>query len=279
MNARASDLPDYASPPVTEVVISLQFEPVGGLRAVHLGLLWQEFRERYPRTEEHPPLAPVFEAFPGTGQPRISVQFQVLDAPPVPRVWFLNDPGTRLLQVQQDRFIHNWRKVGEGGAYPRYEGIRQTFADELEVFRRFLEREGLGTLRPNQCEVTYLNHIVPGECWQRPGQLEGVVTVWASGGSDGFLPEPEEARLTVCYVIPGPGGAPIGRLHGTLSPARRKADGQPILVLDLTARGRPSDEEIEGALGFIDLGREWIVRGFTSLTTPCQHRAWGRTNV
>ena len=249
------------------------------MRAVHLGLLWQEFRDRYPRVEEQSPLHPTFETFPGTDQPAMNVRFEVLDVPPVPRVWFLDESGARLIQVQQDRFIHNWRKVGDGQAYPRYEQIRQTFAEELEVFRGFLDREGLGPLCPNQCEVTYLNHIEPGECWQNSGQLQGAVTIWMSPPDNDFLPEPEDARLGVRYIIPGPDGAPIGRLHASLEPALRRSDGAPIMVMNLTARGRPSGEGVEGALQFIDTAREWIVRGFTSLTTPCQHRVWGRQDA
>ena len=279
MSARSSDLPDYAAPPVTEVVLSLQFEPLTGLRTVHLGLLWQEFQDRYPRTEELAPLPPVFETFPGTGQPPLSVQFQLLDAPPVPRIWLLEEPGNRLLQVQQDRFIHNGRQVGEGDDYPRYERIRQTFVDELQVFSRFLERTGLGEIRPNQCEVTYRNHIEPGECWTRPGQLEGALTLWASAPPDPFLGEPEEARFAVQYLIQGAAGGPTGRLHVTLEPARRTSDGTPVLVLDLTARGWPQGEGIGGVLQFLDTGRERIVRAFTALTTPCQQRVWGRRDA
>ena len=29
----------------------------------------------------------------------------------------MNPVGTKLIQIQKDRFIHNWRKVGEGDKY------------------------------------------------------------------------------------------------------------------------------------------------------------------
>ena len=37
-------------------------------------------------------------------------------------------------------------------------------------------------------------------------------------------------------------------------------------------------EDIEGAFLFLDIGREWIVRGFTSLTTKDMHKVWRRKN-
>lgn len=91
--------PSYENPPVVEVALSVQFEPIKALRTPQLGLLWQEFRDRFPVIEEHPPLEPVIERF--GGLPRASrgtVQFQMLDTPPVPRCWFLNNEGTELIQ-------------------------------------------------------------------------------------------------------------------------------------------------------------------------------------
>jgi uncharacterized protein (TIGR04255 family) len=275
MNVRPADRPDYDRPPLVEVVLSLQFEPLSQFRVPHLGLLWQEFRSRYPRVEEHPPLQPAFETLPGGKQPRMTVEFQLLDAPPLPRLWFLDEPGNRLIQVQSDRFIHNWRKVGDGDAYPRYESIREAFAAELEVFSRFLDREQLGAISPNQCEITYVNHIEPGECWSRLGELHNVFSVWTPA-SDGV--EPEDVRLGLRYTI-ADGGGLAGRLNVTIEPAFRDRDGEPILIMNLTARGRPCKESLEGALGFFDIARERIVRTFTALTTPCQHRVWGRRDV
>ena len=58
----------------------------------------------------------------------------------------MNPVGSKLIQIQKDRFIHNWRKVGEGDKYPRYEPIRDTFRFELEAFRTVLAREQFGHL-------------------------------------------------------------------------------------------------------------------------------------
>jgi hypothetical protein len=49
----------------------------------------------------------------------------------MPRFWFVNEVGTELLQFQLDRFVHNWRKTGEGIEYPRYERIRKKAPRDL----------------------------------------------------------------------------------------------------------------------------------------------------
>jgi uncharacterized protein (TIGR04255 family) len=272
--------PSYDNPPVVEVALSVQFEPVKALRTPQLGLLWQEFIARFPLIEEHPPLEPVIERFGGLPRAgRGTVQFQMLDTPPVPRCWFLNNEGTELIQVQPDRFIHNWRKKTGDEEYPRYERLREIFSSELTVFCRFLDTQGLGQLCPNQCEVTYVNHIISGKGWQELGELGAVVTVFDPRYSDSFLSQPEDARLAVRFVIRDDKGEPLGRLHVVAEPAYRTSDGHPMYVLNLTARGRPEGEGIEGVLAFLDIGREWVVRGFTAITTPEMHRVWRRQDA
>jgi len=271
-------LPDFTDPPVIEVALSVQFNKILGLRTAQMGLLWSAWKDRFPKTEEHPPLESAVECFdegPGPAQgPRIVIS----QAPPVPRCWFLNNSGTELLQVQQDRFVHNWRKVGEGGKYPRYERIREGFSKELNLFCEFLKREKLGELNPTQCEVTYVNHILCGSRFETHSQVERVVTVWRGEYSDTFLQKPEDVRFAARHVIPGEDGQPIGRLHISLQPAYRKTDKVPILVLTLTARGKPEGEGLEGVLAALDRGREWVVRGFASVTTPEMNEKWGRCN-
>jgi hypothetical protein len=112
---------------------------------------------------------------------KLNVRFEM--GVPVPRCWFLNDAGTELIQVQQDRFIHNWRKVGEKDEYPRYPHIRATFKKELTTFCELLDSEKLGEFTPNQCEVTSVNHIVSGEGWEKHGQIGEVITVEPRGHS------------------------------------------------------------------------------------------------
>ncbi len=271
-------LPDFTDPPVVEVALSVQFDPLTELRTPQIGLLWADYRKRaFSKTEEHPPLDPVIERFGVPTPPR--AQFQLLSTPPVSRVWFVNAPGTELVQVQQDRFIHNWRKVGDADTYPRYEHVRETFEAELKRFAEFVRSEGVGELRPNQCEVTYVNHVVPGDAWKQHGELGAVVTVFSPRFSDTFLKDPEDARIRLRFVIPDSGGEPCGRLHIAVEPAYPIGGDQPIFVMNLTARGRPDGEGLDGALRFMDRGREWVVRGFASITTSKMHAVWRRQDA
>jgi uncharacterized protein (TIGR04255 family) len=211
--------------------------------------------------------------------PKNGVELQVSGKPPVPRCWFLNDSGSELLQVQQDRFIHNWRRTEHADVYPRYTHISDTFREELDVFRKFVESEKVGEFTPNQCEVTYVNHIPSGSAWHQLGEIAKVISTITADYSDDFLPAPEEAQFTARYVIPNDGGSPLGRLRIAADPAYRISDRHPIFVLQLTARGAPVGAGVEGVLHFLDVGHEWVVRGFASITTKLMHEVWGRKDI
>ncbi len=268
------NLPDFRRPPLAETVLSLQFEPLVRLTAAHVGVLWQRFRKQFPLVEEHTPLAPVFEKFelPSPGQVEVTIE----DKPPMPRLWFINGAKSELIQVQSDRFIHNWRNMEGLEPYPRYEPIRDRFRTEVAVLEEFLADEELGALVVSQCEVTYVNHIEPCGMWDRHGELEATFRVWSRLGTASFLPEPEDAGFRMRFVISGETGKPVGRLHAGVQPAWKKIDNSPILALNLTARGVPLGAGVDGAFAFFDLGRRWIVNGFADLTTPDMQRVWER---
>lgn len=262
-------LPEFDDPPVVETVLSAQFEPLSAVQTAHLGLLWGEYRAAFPRVGERPRLDPVIEQFPEPPTGRIGLRLQTYEKPPISRLSFANEQGNEMIQVQNDRFIKNWRKEGDGDRYPRYDKtIRPNFDRDFDVLLAFLEKNQLGIPRINQCEVTYVNHIVAGKGWDHYGEVKKIFTFWHS--PDGTPPgPPEDLRLHSRFVIPGAAGKPIGRLHLDLQPAIRVVDNCPMYVLHLTARG-----QIGNGLAFFDVGREWIVKTFKRLTTDSMHTIW-----
>lgn len=276
MLGRPADLPDFENPPLVEVALSVQFSELRAYRTVHAGILWQKFRKGYPKVSEHPPLNPAFEAFGSKSPAEPRFELRQLPGPPIPRLWFVNADDSELIQFQADRFVHNWRKTGSAGGYPRYESLRDRFFEELDEVNRFLQSEGIGKIEPNQCEVTYVNAIRLEDGTDIRARPEIALRNWSAvelDASDPFaaLPEMENATFSVRYVMQA-NGEPIGRLHVSAQPA----DGQPALRFDLTARGAPSEPSFAAVANFLDQGRDAVVRGFTALTTPHMHTAWRR---
>lgn len=275
-------LPDFGRPPVNEVVLSVQFEPLGPLLSYHLGEFWQSIRSKYPKAEVHPPIDSTFERLgPPIFRPP-GVQIEFAQAPLASRLWLLNEGGTELMQIQQDRFVHNWRKVLGDEAYPRYEHVRDGFRDELVAFAHFATSHNFGEIRPNQCEVTYINHIDCAAEARAHGDPAEVLRVLSRDQTYGALPRPESSQFAAKYLIEtddDAGRKTVGRLHVDFVPVYTVKDNRPIFVLNLMARGVPLGEGIEGAMRFLDLGRETIVRGFADITTSTMHRVWERKDA
>lgn len=274
-------LPEFDEPPVVEVAISVQFKPLEKLRSSHFGLIWSLLRSKgFTRTEDHGPIDPSIEDFaavPHLAQVGVTVQM-FSDAPPLPRVWFLNERENELVQIQRDRMTVNWRQGASPEPYPRYTSIVERFREALETLSSFARTEDLGTLTPTQCEVTYVNHILPGSAWSSHGELEGVVNIWRNTHSDSYLKTPEDAGFRLRYLMSDEVGNPAGRLHAVLQPAYRAADNLPIFILNLTGRGKPASTDFKDTFNLLNLEHEWIVRGFASLTTTQMHNIWRRRN-
>jgi|ERR1700674_781668 len=269
-NVPARDV-QFRNPPVVEVVLSVQFEPLHELDGAHIGLYWAEIKEKFPHAQQHPRLEPVVERFDTSDfNPRF---VRVELGATVPRYWFLNQKQSELVQVQDDRFIHNWRKVAD--PYPRYEGIRQTFAAELAQFERFLHREGIGQINPQLAEVSYINHLGPITSpfpFSRPDE---VLNLWSPGEGFGKPYIPETVEMRHRFVI-SEGSRKVGRLYVELQPANRQPDRAPIWLLVLTARGLPLADGLEGALRFLDLGRREMLAAFISITRRDLQDKWER---
>lgn len=254
-----------------ETVLSVQFEPLMLPKTAHFGLYWAEIRERFPQTAEQGELPAIAETETGPPTPPIDIQVRTLNTPPTPRFWFTNGTGTELIQVQRDRFIKNWRKAGENDEYPHYEQVKEAFDQDFAEFRRFIESHNLGRVNVNQCEVTYINHIVSGDGWRSHEEIDRVFTVWNQ--IDGSIPGlADGAFIRTRFPIRDNRNQFCGRLHASIQPVHRLSDGLPMFLMELTARGQIGDET-----QFFDIGREWIVKSFAKLTTPEMHRIWERT--
>lgn len=251
---------------------SIQFDPIEGLDTARLGLLWGEYRSRYPRAEQQPPLVPMKEGFGPPSPQTIRLRLDMTE----PRHWFLNHEGTRLIQVQRDRFVVNWRKLDTEEAYPHYDHLRELLSQEFGVFQQFLGREGLPSPDVNQCELTYVNHIPASSVRTGEDQTSQVTTLWSGRQSEPFLPVAESAGFQSRYIIPGEVG-PVGRLYVQVDSAFRVSDKTSIFVINMVARGVPEGTGLAGALAFLDRGHQWIVRGFTAITTRQMHQLWERT--
>jgi len=273
-NLNSASLPEYDHPPVVEVALSIQFAPLVRLRNIHAGLIWNELKSEFPQYQEHPALPPVFEVFgPNPKMTGLGPQIEFLTSAPVNRYWFLKENGAELIQIQQDRILYNWRKQADQDVYPRYEAVRANFLATLEKLLAVFAVNDLGTVQPNQCEITYINYITLPDGADARATPDRILAPFSGNTTDGFLPGLEDLQMQLRFPIKQD-EKNVGRLYVQVSPALRTVDQKAGVQITLTARGKPRAETIDAAFELLDLGREYIVRGFTSITTPEMHKHW-----
>jgi len=265
-------LPDYEMPPVIEVVCGILFEPIKALLGPHLGLLWEKYKPEYPICREVPPLTPVIENF---NEPR-PVDIHLSGVPPLPRIWFVHRENNGIIQIQRDRFLHNWKKAKPEDEYPRYPKVIKLFKDRLSKFELFLEENEFRSIEPLQYEMTYINHIPKGDGWVDMSNIGEVFPDFAfKVNKDRFLRGPEGINWRTSFTLPDQ----AGRMHVTIQYVKARDTGQPLLILNLTVRGIGNDKSSEGMWLWFDLAREWIVRGFADLTgEEVQKNIWKKKN-
>ncbi len=257
----AKPLPSYKQPPVDEVVCGFTFEPLRQLKVPHIGLLWERVRNEYPNVQHAVPIAT-----------DTSLLVDEATGIPLPRVWFISNADNELIQLQSDRFYYNWRHRGDD--YPRYPSIIKKFEEAKSHLEVFTSELLLGTIKPLECELTYINHIPKGQGWESIDDLPKVIRdfIWQKEKHH-FLPNPANVAWQVRFELP----KGKGWLNVKLNQATRKVDGVPRLILELTAKGLGQDKTAKAMRNWFDLAHEWIVRGFTDLTEKeIQETIWKR---
>ncbi|MCY2987034.1 MAG: TIGR04255 family protein [Planctomycetota bacterium] len=266
-------LPKFSVPPVIETVVGVEFRRLESWSVPYFGLFWKQIKDRFPKFAVKPPLASQIEIFEKPKAPPVP-RLQFFTEPEI-RCWFIDAADRALIQVQSNRFTYNWRKTEADDSYPHYdEWVRPSFEDAWKQFLDFVREQQLGDVEVLQCEVSYINHIEVDKGWHTAADLSTVFPCWSGKSRGEFLPAPEDVSFEVNYRLPDD----RGRLRVSLSPAIRHKDGVEILQLTLTARGKPTDGTTAATLEWIDLGREWVVRGFADFTSANMHSLWKRTS-
>lgn len=276
--SRWPQLWEYDSPPVVETVISAGIRPLAGLSTVRLVDFWRRhLQEDFPVDQEQPRHEPAVERFSESGAMQ-GGEFRIGVGALPSRFWFSSEDGEHLVQLQSDWLAFNWRKRPDSD-YNRFPHGLEKFRQCWGLLARYAEDEDIGTLDARQCEVTYVNHVLPVEgVWATHADLHKVCVLANASRESGRLPKGEFGSLAASYRIPAPNGEhPIGRLHVSWEPSfTTEEPNRPLFVLTLTARGRPAGEGYAGVEGFFHIAHEWIVGSFDELTTDELHARWGR---
>jgi uncharacterized protein (TIGR04255 family) len=271
---RPADLPDYARPPIDEVAIAVHFAaPIPEFEDAHAWLFWQSNKQKYPDISAHPRIIGVLEDL-DEGAP--AMQELTLPFPPQGgRTWLVSQDDVTVVQVQNDRFVRNWRRRAD--EYPHFGALVKEFWTDYRAFRSHLEREGLKPPQVQQVEVTYINWIsdLPMSSFLRVGHSAHLEV----NGVDRL---PSDQTWFARYGVRNADGQLYARLRVQCAPAvRNPPGGEPEAgiqyALTFVAPFPSDDADDDVVHNRLFDGSYTIVRSFTALTTREAHDAWGRT--
>jgi len=259
----ARTLPDFENPPAVETALGVRFAPLLGWNVFHYGLMLKQFENDYPKQELRPPLGlPITIRFP----PAESADFAGM---PV-RCWFINEQNTELIQVQNDYFVRNWRKMENSQQYLHYDESRPKFERDWQRFLTFLSEQNLPMPETWQCEVAYVNQFVRGQEWKDFDQLDALYPIWRKLPDRKLLSHTQMVNFVTAFQLPDNRGI----LQFLSQPAIRKEDGAEVIQLTITAIGKPESSDTKGILNWLDAGHAAVVEGFTEFTSDAAHAIW-----
>lgn len=251
-------LPDYDNPPLNEIAVGVHFEPLTGWQTRHVGQYWGEISKEFPNTEDQPPIIEVQQG------PR----FEILQLPPLRRTFLVSADEAFVIQLQESRFLLNWRKKQPNHVYPRFGAFFRKFVGHWGHFSDFVAREKVGSLRPARYELTYVNHI---EQTENPvsSTVERYARIfnWSSLKAQ-FLPPPTGINVVWTFTMP----EQLGFAQANLSQGVR-ADGRAVLVLVMSCTGSASPRV--SLDDWFAAAHKWLSQGFKELTTDTARSEWG----
>jgi uncharacterized protein (TIGR04255 family) len=266
-----SGTPDFAAPPIVELVLGVQFSPLTKLTSGHYGRFWKELGNGWVDPADGSPIEDQFELFdrPRWSRP-VGVELRLEPVRVPGRFMIGHRDKDRLLQLQATRFHLNWRK--REGFYPSYRRLISEFEEMYKRFTDFVARAGLGAVAENQWELTYVDAFPQGEYWQTPADWSGVLPglFGTLHSAEGLVLEHRAAEWS--YEI-----APKrGRLHIAARPGRTSEDQPPVLLLQMTARGPVGKEGAETVRAGFDLGHDVALGTFLRVTSGEAQARWGK---
>lgn len=253
----------FQDPPINEVFIGKVFAPQDALLIPYYGKLWELFQDEFPFCQHASPIIDM-----ANQQSFVDGQELML-----PRVWFISNDKTRLLQLQRDRFYCNWRQTKSVSPepYERFGPIFSLYKKHISLLSSFFSSQ-LGTeLETKRCDLSYVNILRRGKEWNDLTDLNAV-----------FKEIRFPASIEKCSLVQGAvrlgyemnDGA--GKVEVSINQASNSA-GDSLVRMELSANSSKLEQSAEAESAWFQKAHDAIVQGFCDLTTEyAQTKFWKR---
>jgi uncharacterized protein (TIGR04255 family) len=274
-HAMAETVQKFEKPPVIETALSVQFSPLAKYTGAHAGWFWRGYLDKlseppraWSQVVEVPKIPDLLERF-GSEDVWVAPSLKVTHGVQAPRTQFVRSDNERLIQIQDSRFILNWKK--QAADYPSYDALVPEFRTMLHAFEAFAAEARFAALEYNQWEIVYVNQFKKGESWDSPRDwgrifpglcIPPVSTTLVPAGNDETMSADLRFSLT----------NQRGRLYVSLKQMRIPPSNEEVLNVTFTARG-PVTASRTWEQG-LDLGHEAIREIFLSISSPQAQESW-----
>jgi uncharacterized protein (TIGR04255 family) len=244
------------SVPLTEVAYGVRFV-APQFDVVQFGEYYHLIKDTFPQHRMVVPIA--------TQQATDQIN-QTIEVPTLPRVWF--ERGTRLIQLQSDRFIYNWRQVSsKPEEYPGFDVVFGEFRERWEQYLKFAGKAFALPLHIEELSLTYINQIRDVEHLDTP-----IFTFRAEPASDA-LPAPELWVSQLRFAL----AKENAKLTVSARPAIHLATQERMTQLDVVVESikAPAAEDTPQSYAWFEAAHELVHRGFATLVRKEWRKQWG----
>lgn len=238
----------YNEPPVNEVVMGVTFVPIVGFHTQHIGRFWEKIADKYPKSEQAA----------NYGEP---LQLDKGEIYPGPRFWFISDTRDKLVQIQRNLFLCNWRKVDGEGIYPEYDEMKKVFKENYDSFLKYLRKLGFNDPVHTDCQFNYINHFLEGKEWKIGSDITKIIPSFGYPMTD-EAEGPKNYDLNYVYDLPDRNR---GDFRMKFTTAKLVSSEQKVIIFENSARGLDSDSD--DIYEWFDYAHEQLVNKFESVTS------------
>ncbi len=255
----------FRCPPLVEVSFGVRFPKPPDLHSAHFGLFWAQIRNEFTVTADQPPILDT-----------TSIGQTIVSAEPFisPRVWLIHKEKALLIQLQADRFYLNWRRLQPDAEYPRFAKLLPEFERYATMWRAFLDQQGLGSLEPSGCELSYINHLMPQKGWSNLSEAGNVLRPLV--GSELLSGQGPPHAISWAGIF----NLQTSRMTASVNTFENAKDRtQKALQFEIKAEPLVDVSSIARMLNWYESANVDVVSVFTSLSTEwAQAEVWGRVS-
>jgi len=246
----------FRNTPLNETILGLQFNDTIFGPVMSSNMLFEiisVLKSEYDRISEHPPLPSIIESRDKDRREMILKDF-------VSRKHFLHHQKHKLIQMQPDRLLFNWRKMDDHSVYPKYDTL---FADFYHIIQLISEKSKVNLLeKVNQYEFTYIDHVYIDSFGLENYDVSEVFSIFPYGKA--------VKNFTINYAIPEDNIG--GVLDVSIRTAKHKQNNRKLFVIENTCRGFSSGKTIST---WFDEAHTILQENFLRIITDKSKEIWG----